>query len=94
MNMETDNEAPLPHNNGAKTERIDLGLAIFRAVAPPRATFSAEEIACWCDCTPAMISSIEARALRKMREKASSKFDIQIADTTDLRRWMALQFHS
>jgi hypothetical protein len=94
MNTETanENEAPLPHNHGAKTRRIDLGLAILSASATPGASFTAEEISCWCDCTPAMVGQIEARALRKMRKKVSAQFNLKLSDVAGLRRWMALHF--
>jgi hypothetical protein len=94
MNTETNPEGPLPHNHGAKTERIDLGLALLAAAAPPRATLSAVEIAAWCGCTPAMISSIEARALRRMREKVRAKFRLSRSDMTDRRRFLAMHFQS
>jgi hypothetical protein len=92
MNTETDSELPLPHNDGAKTERIDLGLAVLSAVTPPRAALTPTEIAAWCDCTPSMVSQIEARALRRLREKVGAQFNIEISDLSDLRRWMATNF--
>jgi hypothetical protein len=61
-----------PNHNGPKAGRIDLGLAILSAVAKPRATHSAGEIAAWCDCTPAMIRAIELRALRRLRLRLNS----------------------
>ena len=94
MNTESDQEVPLPRNNGEKTKRIDLGLATLSATAAPGATHTPEEIACFCDCTPAMISTIEAGALRKMRKKVFAQFNIDIADQTDLRHWMALHFRA
>jgi hypothetical protein len=91
--METhEQEAPLPHNDGAKTERIDLGLAILSALAPPRDSFTAVEIAAWCGCTPAMISSIEARAQRRLREKVRQTFGLARSDMADRRRLLALVF--
>jgi len=90
MNMENSHEAPLPHNHGAKARRIDLGLAILSAVAPRRAIYSAAEIADWCGCTPAMVSSIEARALRRLREKVRVKFKLSQADMANLPRFLAL----
>ena len=56
----------------AKTERIDLGLALLTVAHPPepgREPLTAADIAAWCDCTPAAIQSIERRALRKLRDK-------------------------
>jgi hypothetical protein len=91
MNTETFREAPLPHNDGAKTDRIDLGLALLKAAAPPRATFSQEEIAAWCDCTPAMVSSIETRALRRLREKVRAQFGLPSSDAADHALFLALQ---
>jgi hypothetical protein len=94
MNTEKECEAPLPRNDGAKTRRIDLGLANLSALAPPRAEYDAHDIAAFCECTPAMIGSIEARALRRLREKVSAQFHLEISDAADLRRWMALHFRS
>jgi hypothetical protein len=92
MNTETNPETPLPHNDGAKTARIDLGLALLAAVTPPRAMLSPVDIAAWCGCTPAMISSIEARALRRMREKVRAQFKLSQSDMADRRRFLALHF--
>jgi hypothetical protein len=94
MNTETDKEELLPRNSGAKTQRIDLGLAILSALAAPRATFDQPDIAAFCGCTPAMIGHIEARALRRLREKVGTQFKIEISDVADLRRWLALHFRS
>ncbi len=94
MRSETDCEAALPHNNGAKTERIDLGLALLSAAAPPCAGFTAEDIAAWCGCTPSMITSIEARALRRLREKVRVQFNCSLADMEDRRRFLAMHFES
>ena len=94
MNTDTDYEEPLPRNSGPKAERIDLGLALLSALAPCRAALTTIDIAAWCGCTPAMISSIEARALRRMKEKVSAQFKIDLSNMADLRRWMALHFHS
>jgi transposase len=94
MNTETNPEVPLPHNDGAKTARIDLGLAVLSAVVPPRAMLSPADIAAWCGCTPAMISSIEARALRRMREKVRARFKLSQSDMADRRRFLALHFQS
>ena len=91
MSTQTDCEEALPHNDGAKARRIDLGLAVLSAVAPRRATHSAAEIAEWCECTPSMISSIEARALRRLREKVRVQFNLSPAEMANLRRYLALQ---
>jgi hypothetical protein len=93
-NIETDCEAPLPRNSGAKTKRIELGLAILSATATPGAMYTPEEIACFCDCTTALIMDIEARALRKMRTKILAKFGIDLVNPADLRRWLALNLRS
>jgi hypothetical protein len=94
MNTNPENEAALPHNDGAKGRRIDLGLAIFSAVAAPRTAYTAAEIAEWCDCTPAMISSIEARALRRLREKVRAQFNLSRSDMANFTRFMALHIGS
>jgi hypothetical protein len=94
MSAPTSREAPLPHNNGAKTERIDLGLALLSSLAPPRAALTPIDIAAWCGCTPAMISSIEARALRRMREKVRVEFKLSHTAMADLRRFMELHLQS
>jgi hypothetical protein len=94
MNTQSDSEAPLPHNDGAKTKRIDLGLAVLSALTPPQAALTPAEIAAWCGCTPSMITSIEARALRRLREKVCVQFNFSSSDQAGLRRWMALHFRS
>jgi hypothetical protein len=94
MNTEIEDEAPLPHNDGAKTQRIDLGLAILSALARPRATFEQEDIAAFCGCTKSYISHIETRALRRLRKKVAAQFDFSGSDLGDLRRWMDLHFRS
>jgi hypothetical protein len=92
MDSETNIEPLLPHNDGEKTDRIDLGLALLASVAPPRTALSPADIAAWCDCTPAMITAIEARALRRMREKVRAKFNLSRFDMTDRRRFLTLHF--
>jgi hypothetical protein len=94
MNATSDHEESLPRNSGKKTKRIELGLAILSAKAVPGVTYEPEEIACFCDCTPVLIANIEARALRKMRQKMAEQFNIENAETEDLRRWLALQLLS
>jgi hypothetical protein len=91
MNTETEHEAPMPRNDGAKTERIDLGLALLRAAAPPRVSFSQEDIAAWCGCTPAMIGSIEARALRRLRQKVRARFGLAPSELDNHSLFLALQ---
>ena len=88
--MQGDAVAFAVHNDGAKTKRIDLGLAILSAITPPRVTYTAEEIACFCDCSPAMISHIEARALRRLREKVRAQFKLSPFDTDERLRFLAL----
>jgi len=90
--MTTAAEPALPHNNGAKTDRIDLGLAILSAVTPPRVPLSPKEIAAWCGCTPAMITSIEARAWRRLRQKVRQQFGSVRFDAAGRREFMALHF--
>ena len=72
MTRHQKNAQPLPNHNGAKSKRIDLGLAILSVVAEPCVTHSAGEIAAWCNCTPAMIRAIEVRALRRLRLRLNS----------------------
>jgi len=93
MNIETDSET-LPHNHGAKAERIDLGLAVLSAVATPRATHTTAEIAAWCGCSKAMITAIEARALRRLREKVRAQFNLSSLDMDERLRFLALHFPS
>lgn len=94
MKPPTNYETPLPHNDGPKAERIDLGLALLSALAPCRAALTTIDIAAWCGCTPAMISSIEARALRRMKEKVRTHFKVSPYDLEARRRFLALNFHS
>jgi hypothetical protein len=94
MKTHARHEAPLPHNNGAKTKRIDLGLDLLLALAPPRAALTQDDIAAWCGCTPAMIGSIEARALRRLREKVRVGFNLSPADMTNFRRFLDLHLQS
>jgi transposase len=94
MNAESNLEESLPHNHGAKSDRIDLGLALLANAAEPHAMLSPADIAAWCGCTPHMISSIEARALRRMREKVRAQFKISRSEMADVRRFLALHFQS
>jgi DNA-directed RNA polymerase sigma subunit (sigma70/sigma32) len=49
--------------------RIDLGLAISRALMHPGQTRTLSELAAFCGCTRQNIHFIEQRALRKMRDR-------------------------
>jgi hypothetical protein len=93
MDNETNSEVAPSPNEGAKTERIDLGLALLASAAPPHAKLSPADIAAWCGCSPALISGIEARALRRMRAKVREHFKISRSDV-DRRRFLALHFES
>lgn len=50
-----------------KSERIDLGLALFQRVALPGVQYTRDEIAAWAGCTDAAILLIERTALKKLR---------------------------
>lgn len=86
-----DHEAALPHNNGAKTGRIDLGLAILSALAPRGKCYTDVEIAAFCECSPALISAIEARARRRLREKLREKFGLDGLGVEEGKEFGALQ---
>lgn len=60
-----DTSVPLK-NCRAKSDRIDLGLAIMCAVREAGAEFTQQEIALFCGCTRAMIGFIEQRAMAKV----------------------------
>jgi hypothetical protein len=92
MEINMNPETTLPHNDGTKTERIDLGLAVLASVAPPQTALSPADIAAWCDCTPAMITGIEARALRRLRERVREHFKISDFDMADSRRFLESHF--
>ncbi|HEV7926750.1 MAG TPA: hypothetical protein VGR14_15430 [Verrucomicrobiae bacterium] len=94
MKPPTDYEPPLPRNDGAKSERIDLGLALLSALAPRRAALTPIDIAAWCGCTPAMISSIEARAMRRMKQKVRAQFKVSPFDVAERRQFLARHFRS
>ncbi len=58
----------------AKTERIDLGLALLSiANSGPRVPLSAHQIATWCDCSHQAISQIEHVALGKLNRLFSRR---------------------
>ncbi|HEY3861648.1 MAG TPA: hypothetical protein VGO59_07160 [Verrucomicrobiae bacterium] len=94
MPPETSSETPLPRNNGAKTRRVDLGLALLSTKAPRGVRFTSPEIAAWCDCTPAMIAAIEAQALRRLYRQVRARFNLPHASRAEIRRWMTLNFCS
>lgn len=60
-------DSSVPSHGRAKTERVDLGLALLSAVAVPGVSYTYDEIAVWCGCTETNIFSIEQRALKKLR---------------------------
>ena len=65
----------------AKSERIDLGLALLSLANPPgerREALTAEEIAAWCGCSRAAIEHIEHRALRKLKHRFNALLREQV----------------
>jgi hypothetical protein len=94
MDTKTHDEAPLPRNNGAKSSRIDLGLAVLSAITPRGVELSPQDIAAWCDCTPSMITAIETKALRRMRQKAQAHFKPTDDDPDDTRLFLAPELHA
>ena len=56
-------------SKGAKTQEIDLGIAISGATLEPGKTRSVLEISFYCGCTRQFIDLIEKSALRKIRNK-------------------------
>ncbi len=92
MNRHLETKDSTPPNPGEKSRHLDLGLAVLSATAMPGATFTAMEIAEWCDCSGPTIAYIEARALRKLREGVRRAFKLSRADAKDIRRF--LEFHS
>jgi DNA-directed RNA polymerase specialized sigma24 family protein len=83
MNEHHRNAASLPRNSGLKTNRINLGLAILSARARRGVCYTDVEIAAYCDCSPAMISSIAARAGRRLRDKLRKEFGLAEQDLND-----------
>lgn len=57
----------VPRSGPEKTERIDLGLALFQRHAMPGVCYTRDEIAEWCGCQSGTILNIEQKALRKLR---------------------------
>ena len=55
--------------NRAKTQQVDLGLAISGATLEPGQTRTLPEIAAYCGCSPQNIGLIEQSAMRKLRNK-------------------------
>jgi hypothetical protein len=53
----------------ARSERVDLGLAILSCHALPGVCYSYQEIALWCGVTDGAIVAIAQRALRKIRKR-------------------------
>ena len=63
---------PPPANTAASTAtgpHIDLGLALLSMLRKPGERLSLTDIAAWRDCSHQSIARIEARALRKLRER-------------------------
>lgn len=56
-----------------RSSRIDLGLAILSALRKPNQTLTSHDIAAWCDCTGQAIRQIEARALRRLRNRLNDE---------------------
>ena len=59
----------VPMDGGAKSDRIDLGLALLAMVAKPGVPLTKDDIAFWCGCTNTAIYLMEMRALKKVRNK-------------------------
>jgi hypothetical protein len=53
----------------AKTERIDLGLALLEALVLPVQRIELYDMAVWCGCTDGAIFLIQQRALKKLRNR-------------------------
>ena len=63
----------------AKSEAIDLGLALLSIARIPGEPLTLEDIAAWCDCTRERIRQIERDALRKIRRRLSKEEWEQLA---------------
>lgn len=68
-----------PASGSAKSERIDLGLALLSYHAEPGVCYSHQEIAVWAGCTNTAIRSIEERALKKLRARGDGELEEIIA---------------
>ena len=51
----------------AKTDRVNLGLAILSSIRRPGVAYSYTDIACFAGCTDSNIKLIEQKALKKLR---------------------------
>jgi hypothetical protein len=51
----------------ARSEAVDLGLALLSIAAKPGQPLPYEDIAAWCGCSEQAITQIARRALRKLR---------------------------
>lgn len=73
-------------NKSAATRRIDLGLAILSVLRKPGQTLTSNDIAAWCDCSGQAIRQIEAKAIRRLRNKFSAQERELFAALTSERR--------
>ena len=54
--------------NSTLPRNVDLGLHLLTAVAAPGQSYDCDEIAVWCNCSPATIWQMQRSALRHIRE--------------------------
>jgi hypothetical protein len=67
--METTRDTELPLNGREKSNRVDLGLAISRALLQPGERRTQEELAAFCGCTRGGIFMMEKAALQKLKKR-------------------------
>ncbi len=75
----------VPNSGFAKTQRVDLGIAIMHALRKPSACYTIDDIAHWAGCTNGAILLIERRAIKKLANKMLFTGDAEF-------REMALEF--
>lgn len=59
----------VPRCGGAKSRRVDLGLALLSVLVKPGRPLTQEDIALWCGCSRGGIYMLEQRAMKKLRNK-------------------------
>lgn len=81
--MSTTRDRRVPVCGKAKTNRIDLGLAILSAIALPDVRYTLAEIAAFCGCSSNAIYLIEQRALRKLKRRMQWETDLALKELVE-----------
>ncbi len=65
--------------NRARLDSVPLGLAVARIISPPGYTWTLDELADVCGCSPALIDYYEKKALRNIRARLRTDPDLAAA---------------